>query len=69
MEQRYLILTAKQFYLGVLEKTRDVMIQFDLSEADVGLFPEIQLALRLSPDEARQFASALVRKADEAQGI
>ncbi|WP_124833350.1 hypothetical protein [Burkholderia sp. Bp9031] len=45
----------------------DVALMFHTVGAQLGLVEDIQLTLRLSPDEARHLAAALGRMADKAE--
>ena len=46
---------------------RDVSVHLDIPDNQLGMAPNTGLALRMSPTEARRFADALRRKADEAE--
>jgi hypothetical protein len=65
MEKRFLVLSAKE--LAFSTTGNEVLIHLQLADASAALVPELEFALRLSPDEARQFAQTLDRKADEAE--
>jgi len=45
-----------------------VVVGFDLPSEDTHLVEDLMLAIQLSPDEARQLAELLIRRADEAEG-
>ena len=66
MEKRYLIVSADQFALAILD--REVLIHFRTAAASLQLI-DTELGMRLSPSEARALAQALARKADEAEGV
>lgn len=65
-EKRLLIVTPDQYSVGVLTEEPSVALRFYLG-GELGLFPELDLVLRLAPSEARALAAALQRKADEAE--
>ncbi len=66
IKEHVITVTAK--HLGVALSTSDasVLIYVDDPEHHLGLAPNVGLALRLSADEARGIAGALLRKADAA---
>jgi hypothetical protein len=43
-----------------------VYVQLQYSPEQTGLAPDVELAIALTPAEARAFSNVLVRKADEA---
>ena len=67
--KRVLYLSAQNIKVTSLPKEREVAIQLDLAQSSAGLVPELDLAIRLSPDEARTVAHALLRRADAAEGV
>jgi hypothetical protein len=66
VEKRVLIVTPDRYTVGVVNEDWSVALQFDLG-GELGLFPEIDLVLRLAPKEARALADVLQRKADAAE--
>ncbi|HEY5064349.1 MAG TPA: hypothetical protein VIJ04_05900 [Xanthobacteraceae bacterium] len=65
-EKRILVVTPNQYSVGVVNQDWSVGLKFDLG-GELGLFPELDLVLRLAPTEARALASVLRRKADAAE--
>jgi hypothetical protein len=65
MEKRWLILSAKE--IAYATTNGEVLLHLILADASAGLMPEVELGLRLSPDEARGVARMLDKKADEAE--
>ncbi len=65
-EKRLLIVTPDKYSVGVVNEDWSVALQFYLG-GELGLFPEIDLVLRLAPNEARGLADVLRRKADAAE--
>jgi ethanolamine utilization microcompartment shell protein EutS len=63
--KRFLVVTPDKIALAVVNPDRDVVIHVDLDKERTGLLG-IELMIRMTPTEARQFAEALVRKAGEA---
>lgn len=63
---RILYVTADLLEIGTNERG-EVAIRFDLPGSDLGLAPGLSLAAQLSPQEARDLAGALLRKADDAE--
>ena len=63
---RIFYLTADRLEVGTNERG-EVAIRFDFPGADLGLAPGLSLAAQLSPQEARDLAEALLRKADDAE--
>lgn len=66
-DKRWLMLSAKQIELRIDRSSGIIGAHFDLSEASLGLMPELQVGVALTPDEARHLARALLRTADEAE--
>jgi hypothetical protein len=58
-----MILTADQ--LEVATHLGDVLMILDFSSA--GVFPELEVSVRMLPDEARRIATLLVQTAGKAQ--
>jgi hypothetical protein len=63
-EDRLLVMSPERLTLAT--SLGNVLVNIDHAH-DLGLAPGIHLAMELSPNEARSFARALVRKADEAE--
>jgi hypothetical protein len=69
MEKKVLILSAKEVAVAIIPSTRDVLFRFDLAESSLALMPEFEVSVRLSPNEARELAGTLIRKAAQAEGL
>lgn len=65
MEKKIIVISADGLSVGSIPG--DVALMFHDAGKHFGLAEEIQLTLRLAPDEARRLALALQRKADEAE--
>jgi|HubBroStandDraft_2_1064218.scaffolds.fasta_scaffold00063_28 hypothetical protein len=65
-EERWLFLSPQSLIFGINPK-RNVSIRLDYDRTELGLAPGVHLAMELTPAEARQLASVLFRKADEAE--
>jgi hypothetical protein len=65
-EKRILVVTPDKYAVGVLTADWSVSLKFDLG-GELGLFPELDLVLRLEPKEALALANVLQRKAAEAE--
>jgi hypothetical protein len=65
VEKRILVVTPDRYSVGVLSTDLSVALKFDLG-GELGLFPELDLVLRLEPKEAQALADVLQRKAAEA---
>jgi hypothetical protein len=63
-EDRLLVMSPERLTLAT-SLGGNVLVNIDHPH-DLGLAPGIHLAMELSPNEARSFARALLRKADEA---
>jgi hypothetical protein len=63
-DPRFLVYTAQNIAAFAVGGD-SVLMQIDCP--DLGMSPDVKLCFRLAPEEARQVASALVRKADEAE--
>ena len=63
---KFIVVTADNLALAI-NPDRSVGIHVSGVEKHLGLSPGIALMLRLSPQEARAFAQALHRKAEEAE--
>ena len=62
-EKRMMILTPDQ--VEVATHQGDVLMILDLSSA--GVFPELEVSVRMLPDEARRIATLLVQTAGKAE--
>ena len=62
-EQRLMLLTADKLSIGV--HRGEVVMLFDLTSA--GVFPELEIGLRMLPAEARAFARQLEEWAGNAE--
>ena len=62
-EKRMMLLTADK--LSLATHRHDVVVVFDLSSA--GVFPEMEVGVRMLPAEARAFAQQLEEWADKAE--
>ena len=67
--KRWLMISASGFSVVTDPRNgdRDVSIHLDIPDNQLGMAPNTGLALRMTPTEARKFAQALLRKADEAE--
>jgi hypothetical protein len=65
MPNTKLILTPDQVAVSVLPEQGMVFLELDLGQWDQ--FLEHELAIRMTPEQARQIAAALNRKADAAE--
>ena len=63
-EKKLLMLAAEQVAVAQDYEYGDVVMQLDLAVTPTGMPPQVELGLRLSPDEAREVAAALGRAAD-----
>ena len=66
-DERVAFLSPKAMGLGITPGGK-ISLRLGRPDPSPGLDPEISLAAELTPDQARQLATALVRKADEAEG-
>jgi hypothetical protein len=62
-EKRMMLLTADKLMLAT--RRGDVVVILDLTSA--GVFPEMEVGLRMLPAEARMFAGQLKEWADKAE--
>ena len=67
MEKRYIVITPDQVTIGP-GPDGDVMAEILAPEQDTGLLG-VGLILRMTPNEARNIARLLDRKADEAEAL
>jgi hypothetical protein len=67
MSEDRLLVMSPQRLTFTTSQSGNVLVNIDHAH-DLGLAPGIHLAMELSPNEARSFARALLRKADEAEG-
>lgn len=65
-EERFLFLSPQGLRFGVTP-ARNVSVGFQYDSA-LGLSPGLNLAMELTPNEARRIAAMLYKKADEAEG-
>jgi 2,3-bisphosphoglycerate-independent phosphoglycerate mutase len=68
VEKKVLILSADEFQIATLPEQGDIVFRLNLAQMSEALMPELDVAIRISPTEARQIAAALIHKADEIQG-
>jgi hypothetical protein len=66
-EERFLFLSPNGVRFGITPN-RNVSVGFAYEEG-LGLSPGLRLAMELTPQEAREIARLLNKKADEAEGI
>jgi hypothetical protein len=64
--ERWLFLNPDKLAF-VISPNGNVAIRLDYPRDETGLAPGIVLAMELTPDEARNVAEVLVRKAEEAE--
>jgi hypothetical protein len=62
----WIILPPEKLIFGVGPEDK-VYVQLQYSPGQTGLSPDVELAIALTPAEARAFADVLSRKADEAE--
>ncbi len=63
---KYIVLTAEQIAIAI-GPSREVLFDLRIDRSETGLLPGVGLMIQLSSAEARQFARAIIRKADEAE--
>lgn len=68
MPKRWLTITPTQAAVKSVPSNGLVVLQLDVSDPSLGLAPGLGVQLSLAPEEARQVAAALERKAHEATG-
>ncbi len=68
MIERFLVIKPDGLAIAIVNPDRDVVIHLRGLEKAAGLTPGLQVMIEMTPTEARQFAQALIRKADEAEG-
>jgi hypothetical protein len=62
----WLILPPEKLIFGIGPEDK-VYVQLQYSHDQTGLAPGVELAIALTPAQARAFADRLLRKADEAE--
>jgi hypothetical protein len=65
-DPKKLVIAPDKLAFAVVGPARDIVVDLLLSPYEASLVG-IPLALRMSPSSARQFAAALIQKADEAE--
>jgi hypothetical protein len=65
-QMTWIILPPEKLIFGVGPEDK-VYVQLRYSPDQTGLPPDVELAIALTPNEARAFAEVLSRKADEAE--
>jgi hypothetical protein len=68
MFEKYLVITPKSF-MGLSHDDGRVVFELDVSDKNLGLAPGLGLMISMSISEARKFALALNKKADEAEAL
>lgn len=68
-KKRVIILSAREIKLATVPARGDIVFRFELPDSEKGEIPEFDLAIRVSPDEARRLALALADLADEIEGM
>jgi hypothetical protein len=63
-DPRFLVYTARNIAAFA---THDDSVIMQIDCPDLGMSPDVKLSFRLGPEEARQVAAVLLRKADEAE--
>ena len=66
-EERWLMITPSQMGVQADQTSQSVVLGLDVSGAEFGLGPGLNVGLRMSPTEARQLAATILRKADEVE--
>lgn len=64
-EKRSLVITPNEVSASIFGPDRSVCLHLDLDPVRTEML--IDVAVRMSPDEARQIGQMLLRKADEAE--
>ena len=68
-ETRWLIVTPQQLAIEVFLPDRSVVVRFQLDHETTGFLKGTELAIRMSPNEARQLAFQLNSKALAAEAL
>jgi hypothetical protein len=66
-EPRWLIITPQQLAISILVPGRDVAIHLQIDHEATGFVEGMELAIRMTPTEARQLARLLDKTADKAE--
>jgi hypothetical protein len=66
MTGKWLVLNPERLLLAV-GPGGDVFVQLQYPHGETGLAPGIELAIQMTPAQAREIAKKLSRKADEAE--
>jgi hypothetical protein len=66
MTGKWLVLNPEKLFLAV-GPGGDVFVQLQYPHENTGLAPGVELAIQMTPAQARVFANKLLRKADEAE--
>jgi hypothetical protein len=67
MKERFLIIGLEKIAVAIEPERRQVLVELQLPEELIGLANNLGLMAAFSSAEAREFARALLRKADEAE--
>jgi len=63
---KFIIITTENLGIGI-DPNKNVIVDIRGIGNELGFAPGVALGVQFSPSEARQFAQALIRKADEAE--
>jgi hypothetical protein len=66
-ETRWLIITPRRFDVSVVVPDRDVGIRLEIDHETTGFLEGTELAIRMTPTEARMLARMLDKTADAAE--
>lgn len=63
---KYIVVTPEELAVAI-GPDRELLIELRIDRSESGLLPNVGLMIGMTPAEARIFAAAIVRKADEAE--
>ena len=66
-DERWLMITPQQIGVQADQTSGVVRLGLDVSDPELGLAPGLNLGIALPPTQARQFAEAILRKADKVE--
>ena len=67
MKERFLVIGLDDIAVAILPERQQVLAELKLPQELIGLANNLGLMVAFAPAEAREFARALLRKADEAE--
>jgi hypothetical protein len=65
--EEWITITPRDVGVGVLKPERGVAMQLRIDRNHLDLAPNVGVAVRMTPAEARRIGKLLLRKADEAE--